>query len=409
MSLLEKIRLAVGAIQGNKLRAFLTIVIIAFGIMALVGILTATDSIRSSLTSSFSSMGANTFTIDANESGGGMFGGRRQRDNPPISYNQALQFQERYDFDATISISTMVSGMATIKHQSEETNPNVQVYGVDQQYMETAGYSIAKGRNFTDTEIARGSHTILLGHDVKQRLFKNRDAGGNYVNIGNIRYRVVGTLQSKGTSFSGAGDNLVMIPLNSARSYFTNSGSRFILSIKVDDPAMLQGAIGEAKATMRNVRKVKVGAPDNFVINQSEGTSNDLIELLDQVGYFAALIGFITLFGAAIALMNIMLVSVTERTREIGITKALGAKRNTIMTQFLTEAIVICQLGGLIGIVMGILAGNGVSMILGSSFIIPWFWIIMGVVICLIVGVVAGVYPALKASRLDPIEALRYE
>jgi putative ABC transport system permease protein len=409
MSLLEKIKLAFRAIKDNLLRAILTITIIAIGIMALVGIITATDSIKASLTSSFSSMGANTFTVDANESGGGMFGGRRKRDNPKITYEQTLRFKERYSYDAQVAISTMATGMATLKHGSEETNPNVQVFGVDQPYVATAGYSIAKGRNFTDSEINRGSPSAIIGGDVKNRLFKQGEAVGENIRIGNIRYRVIGVLANKGTSMTGAGDNLVLIPLNNARSNFTGPGSRFILSIMVDNPDLMEPAIGQARATLRNVRKVPVSKPDNFVIQKSDQVAEDLITNLNNVGYFAAIIGFVTLFGAAIALMNIMLVSVTERTREIGITKAIGAKRSTILTQFLTEAVVICQIGGLVGIGLGVQAGNGVSILLGSAFLIPWKWMIFGVVICFVVGVIAGFYPAIKASRLDPIEALRYE
>lgn len=409
MSPLEKIKLALRAIKDNLLRAILTISIIAIGIMALVGILTATDSIKASLTSSFSSMGANTFSIDANARGGGMFGGRRQRENPRISYREAMLFKERYSYDATVAISTRASGMATIKHGSEKTNPNVEVFGVSQQYLKTAGYSIGNGRNFTGTEISRGSASVIIGEDVKSHVFGQAGAVGKNLRIGNIRYRVIGVLESKGTSLTGSGDNLVMIPLNNARGSFSSPNARYILSVMVDDPEQMDAAIGQAKATFRNVRKVPVSKSDNFVIQKSDSMAEDLLTNLQNVGYFAAIIGFVTLFGAAIALMNIMLVSVTERTREIGITKAIGAKRNTILTQFLTEAIVICQIGGLLGIGLGILAGNGVSMLLGSAFLIPWKWIGFGVLLCLVVGVVAGAYPAVKASRLDPIEALRYE
>ncbi len=408
MTIGENIRQAFRSIRSNKLRTFLTIAIIAFGITALVGILTAMDSITNSINTNFTRMGANTFTIQQLDP---QF--NRQADPnlvKKVGYKEVEMFKERYSYTDVVSISTLATFTATVRRGEDKTNPNVFVYGVDENYLATGGYTIEQGRNFSDFELQSGHNVAILGYDVYKRLFgENTAAVDQYIFVGSIRYKVIGVLEAKGSAMFGAGDNQVMVTLSNARSAWANPNGRYVISVAVPSPELLDAAIGAATGEFRNVRRLDPTDPDNFQINRSDSIANTLIENLQMVALMAGVIGFITLIGAAVALMNILLVSVTERTREIGIVKAIGARKSSIRLQFLVEALVICQLGGLLGIILGILVGNIVSVLLSSAFVIPWLWIALGVTLCFLVGVASGIYPAVKASNLDPIEALRYE
>ncbi|MBA2422786.1 MAG: ABC transporter permease [Chitinophagales bacterium] len=411
MGLKENILLALSAIRSNLLRTVLTCLIIAFGIMALVGILTAIESLKTSIYSNFSSMGSNVFTIEQDWSQmQGSGGGDEEKPGPPILYRDAVLFKDRYEFPAVVSVSEDISGISTIKHESKKTNPNVQVVGVDENYLVTSGNEIAAGRFFTSDEVKEGSPLIVLGKDVVEKIFgSNADPINNFVSMFAIRYRVIGVLASKGSSMVSQGDNVVLIPLLNAIRNFSGSENSVSIAVNINAVDQLQPAIDEATSTLRNIRGLRISEKDDFEISKSDELANELIGNITYVTYAATLIGIITLFGAAIGLMNIMLVSVTERTREIGVSKALGATKKEVRRQFLTEAIVICQIGGMLGIILGILVGNLVSLILGGDFIIPWLWIFVGITFCFLVGLVSGLYPAIKASQLDPIEALRYE
>lgn len=406
----ENINEALKAVRGQLLRTILTILIIAIGITALVGILTSIDAISSSISSNFSSMGSNTFSI-RNRGSNIRVGrsGKKAKYHPRITYDQAIEFKERFEYPATVSVSTRATALATLKFKSEKTNPNIFVFGIDENYLITSGYEIDKGRNFSEHDIRYGTHGVIIGKDIKETLFKNEDPIDKMISIGAGKYRVVGVLESKGSSMGFSADKNAFIPLTNARQYFPRSNPTFLINVMANRPEFLDEAIGEATGLFRIIRKDKIGQENSFESSRSDSISELLLENLSMVTISATIIGFITLLGAAIGLMNIMLVSVTERTREIGIRKAIGASAPRIRNQFLIEAIVICQLGGLFGIVLGIVIGNIVGSLMGSGFIIPWDWMILGVSLCFFVGLISGIYPAYKASKLDPIESLRYE
>ncbi len=407
----ENLRIALQSIRSNLLRTILTVLIIAVGITALVGILTAIDSIKNSITKEFTFMGANTFTISSRgmrvQVGNQRY---RTRNYSYISYYQAKEFKEKYVFPASVSISTRATGTATVKFESQKTNPNISVQGADNNYLFTSGNEISLGRNFTEEEIISGKNVVIIGDGVLKKIFrKGENPLQKIISIGGGKYRIIGVLESKGRGFGSGGDQLCLLPYTNVRSYFTRPQMNFSIQIKVNSTEMVEPAIGEAEGTFRIIRNLNPADESDFNVEKSDNLVNILLKNIQNITLVATIIGFITLFGAAVGLMNIMLVSVTERTREIGIRKAMGATSKIVKQQFLIEAIAIGQIGGIVGIVFGILAGNGVAMMIGTPFFIPWIWIIAGVVLCFFVGILSGYYPAQKASKLDPIESLRFE
>ncbi len=407
----ENLRISLHSIRSHMLRTILTVLIISFGIMALVGILTSIDAIKYYLNENFQMMGANTFTI-RNRSLRIHVGNKSSRATNfrEITYDEALRFKNEYEFPVNTSIFIYATNTATAKFGSNKTNPNVPVIGTDEAYLATSGFELASGRNFTPNEVFYGTGAVIMGSAVIKKIFKNNeDPVGKYVTIGSGRYTVVGVLKEKGSSMGFNPDNICLLPLNNVRVRFPRPNASYSINVSCPDGEILDAAIGEATGLLRVIRNVGLGDEDSFDISKSDNLSKMLFDSLVYLRMAATIIAIITLFGAAIGLMNIMLVSVTERTREIGIRKAIGATRKTIRNQFLVEAIVIAQIGGLVGVILGIAIGNGLSLAIGSSFIVPWAWMALGVGLCFIVALVSGILPANKAANLDPIESLRYE
>ncbi len=413
MNLIENLRVALSSIKSNFVRAILTLLIVAVGIACLVGILTAVDTLLNSMSSSFSRMGANSFNVrPATNEMGSNSGGRKKRRGDPISFDQAMNFKENYDYaGASVSVNTFCKWNSVVKYGKEETNPNVRLVGIDDNYLDASSYEWAGGRNFSPTEIDNGDHKIIIGHDVSQSLFdgEGEKALGKIVSVGNIKYRVIGVLDTKGSSMTSSNDRRVFIPLLNAKRYYGHSNMNYSLMTSIADPTRMDDAVADATGVLRNIRRLKAREPNDFEITKSNGMLEQLKEMTTELRVATIAIVMMTLLGAAIGLMNIMLVSVTERTKEIGVRKALGATQFNILFQFLMEAVVITLMGGFVGIILGILVGIGVAVWIKGVFVIPYFWIAFAIFVCLVVGTLSGLYPALKASRLDPIESLRYE
>jgi putative ABC transport system permease protein len=408
MNYKENIAVALQSIGGNRLRTSLTSLIIAIGIMALVGILTAIEGIKQYTNDAFSSMGANSFTI-RNRGGGIRFGGGRGKVYPAIRYEDAVRFKKVFTVPAIISINTYASYAGTAKYLDKKTNPNISVLGADENYLQTGGYKLAAGRNFSPAELEHGANVVIVGDEIKSKLFKNEDPINKMMTIGSNKFRIIGLLASKGSSAGFGGDKTCIIPVFKAKQITTNPNPSFTIGVMVGNATALETTTGEATSAFRNIRRLPISREDNFEITRSDSVQQQLSGQLAGITIAGMAVGLITLIGASIGLMNIMLVSVTERTREIGIRKAIGATPSVIRKQFLIEAVVICLIGGAGGIVLGMAVGNLIAVQISGSFVIPWLWLLLAIVLCTGIGLMSGFYPAKKASKLDPVEALRYE
>jgi putative ABC transport system permease protein len=410
MTYTENVRLALQAIKSNRLRTMLTALIIAIGLSALVGILTTLDAVKKSMTEAFSNMGANSFNI-RNRGSGIRIGGPGEGPKPfkSIRFEDAMAFKKRLVAPATVTVSVVATSGATAKYGQKKTNPNIRIQGIDENGLKSQGLDLALGRNFSPTEAEQGTNICVIGDEISTSLFKNEAPIDKIITAGNHRLKVVGVLASKGSSMGANTDRAIFIPLYKAKVINSNANPSYTLTVMVANGDQMETVIGEATSEFRNIRKIKIREPNNFEITKSDAVAQTLFENLAFIAIGGVAIGVITLIGASIGLMNIMLVSVTERTREIGIRKAIGANPSVIRKQFLIEAVVICLMGGAMGILFGILLGNSISLMMGGAFIIPWLFIFGGFALCVLVGVVSGYYPARKASKLDPVEALRYE
>nr|WP_315214165.1 ABC transporter permease [uncultured Flavobacterium sp.] len=407
----ENIRIAFGSIRTQLLRTILTVLIIAIGITALVGILTVVSALENTISTDFASMGANTFNINQYENTT-RNRGRDEREiiNPIISYPEAVAFKNKFNYPFTeTSLSFTATSTAEVKYESTKTDPEISIVGVDEHFITNSGLETSLGRNFTNFDIDNNTYVCIVGSDFEKGLLKDINPIDKIISIRGAKFKVIGVLKEKGSTFGNSQDLRVLIPIQVARSLFTAPNINYTMSVIVSKKELLDQAIDNATSTMRRVRKLSPIRDNNFGVVRSDDLINRILGITKYLGWASWIISIITILGSSIALMNIMIVSVTERTREIGVRKALGAKRTTIAFQFFIETLLIGQFGGLVGIILGILIGFGISTAMSFVFVIPWGAILAAFATSFSVAIVSGLYPALKASKLDPIEALRYE
>ena len=424
MKVSDTLSLAFRTVKSNKLRTSITVAIIAFGIMALIGIITAIQAMNQSLAESFSTMGANAFSIrfkdkqirvgkhdkEVKKTTKGALKEKNSNTGKIITYEEAKAFKERLAFPALVSISIRGPRNVIVNNEKLKTNPNVVVQGGDENYLLLSGYTLSAGRNFNKLDVESGRSVCVLGNSVAKKIFGNPEkAVDKIIKVANIKYRIIGILKDKGSSAFLNADNVVITTYNNIRRLFSTSNTTFNIGVMVSNVQDMNIAIGEATGTFRPIRKLNFTEQNNFFVDKSDSIVEAFTKSLGSITTAAAFIGLITLIGAAIGLMNIMLVSVNERTREIGLIKALGGTRLSIRQQFLFESIIISLIGAVFGIILGVLVGNIFGIVLKTGFIVPWGWVFTGIMVCSLVGLFAGLYPAYKASKLDPIVALRYE
>ncbi len=423
----DVISLSYNTIKSNRLRTAITIVIIGLGIMALILIMTAIEAVNNSLTTSFSTMGANAFSIRYKErhvrfGDGGNRGDTKKvsrsslrskasSEGKVITFDEAREFKSRYNFPAVVGIAIGGPGGVIVNNETKKTSPDVRVIGGDENYLALNGYEMLAGRNFTAADVESGTGVCILGYAVAQKIYGDNisRAIDRIITVAENKYRIIGVLKDKGSSAFMNADKVVLTTYNNIRRVYGTEGKSYNIAVMVNDMKMMDVATGEATGTFRPVRKLDVKEDDNFYIDKSDSIAQTLMKNLGFLRYATIAIALITLLGAAIGLMNIMLVAVNERTKEIGLIKSLGGKAAEIRAQFLWESVLISLMGAVAGIITGVLFGNLFALLLKTGFVVPWAWVITGIMVCALVGLLAGLYPAYKAAKLDPIVALRYE
>lgn len=408
MDIRESLRMAFETLRGNKLRSGLTLLGMVIGVFSVIAAVTAVDVIDLYFKESFRGMGANTFYVAKYPNFQMGPTDESVRNRPNLTYDDLLQLRRRSRLAASISPDGTFARTA-VTYGGEETNPNIQVRGVGGDWAINNGYEVGDGRFLTEDDVRYARPVVVLGSAVAERLFVHEQAIGKDVRIDGHRYSVVGVFEEKGSSFGNSNDDIVWAPITRMFVLYGRSDRNIAYDIRAPSPDLFNATIDEVTGILRSIRGVQPEEENNFEINTNDALMGPLEAFTHYLTLGGVFIGLIALLAAGVGIMNIMLVSVTERTREIGIRKSLGATRRAILTQFLIEAVFLCQIGGLLGIVLGGMGGNLLAVFMNISPSFPWMWAVIGVVGVTAIAVIFGVYPAYKAARLHPIEALRHE
>jgi putative ABC transport system permease protein len=404
---LEVIKMSLSALRENMLRTMLTMLAIVVGVFAIIGSVTAVLVLDTYFNDTLNVMGGNVINI-SKYPGVTIGGNSEYRNRNNITFDHFERLKERAVLGRYISPEEWFSN-AKISYGEEETDPNVAVKGSSQHYLRNYSYEIADGRNFTQDDVDKGRSVVLVGETVRAELFPNQNALGKQLLFDGRKYTIIGLLDKKSNTLGSDNNNFVLIPYTTALNAYGGNNRNIDIFVSAPDVRMVDATMDELIGLMRTIRKVEAGTENDFEISTNDSLKGVFESFTGYLYLFGFIVGGISLLGAGIGVMNIMLVSVTERTREIGIRKAIGATRKMIIQQFLAEAIMICQLGGLIGLLIGVIGGNILAVFMETQVVFPWSAAFGGIIGLTFIGLLFGVYPAVKASKLDPIESLRYE
>lgn len=409
MNIFESIIIALDAVRAHTLRSILTLVSIAIGIFAIIGSGTAVTSLNDTVAKQLAAMGDATYMIKRTPSLQMGNTWRKYRKRKDITYQQAKEFKRLMTSADAISITNSMYGF-TIKSGNLSTNSDVTLEGVDDAYFITNNIGLLDGRQFLPDDVAASRPLAIVGNDIVTKLFPFGNPIGQTITIKTQKYTIIGILTIKGSMMGQSQDNQVLIPVSNLMKYFADEWESSVgITIKSPSKESLESTMDESIGIMRALRGVKPWEENSFEVETGESLSSQFATFTSYLNFFGLGSGIIALLAAGVGIMNIMLVSVKERTREIGIRKAIGARKSWVLLQFLIEAVTLCQLGGIIGIVLGISGGMLLSVLINVETTVPINWMIFSVIVCTILGILFGLYPAWRAARLDPIDALRYE
>lgn len=408
MNITQTLALSVQSIKNNKLRTSLTILGVVVGIFSIIVIMTVITMLQNSIESGLSQLSKNTFQIQKHDPTVGGGGHRRDRARRDITIEEADRLKELLTQARYVGAEQWRWGRI-VKFGNRETNPNIQVAGITPEAMYTNNWIVEEGRALRENDIENSRNVCIMGKDVVDKLFPNLNPIGQTVRVDGRPFQVIGVLETQPALFGQSRDNYIIMPITSWQSMFgkrSQSINITVMSYSLEDyDNLIEASIGH----FRQIRKNGPGEPNDFFIYSNESMIGMVNDITGPIKYGALAVSVIALIAAGVGIMNIMLVSVTERTKEIGIRKAVGARKSHILTQFLIEAVILCVIGGFIGIILGVGIGNFAGSFLAAESAVPYDWVVIGISLCIMVGVIFGTYPAYKAANLDPIEALRYE
>lgn len=409
-TLKESLIMALQSIRQNKLRSSLTLLGIAIGVFSVIGVMTAITTLEASIQSGLNVFGANTFSFQKYPAIhlGGHGSWEKFSKRKSITYDQYDALRERVKTAAFVSAGDDAWGKS-IKYGDNQAKRNVSLFAGDEWTTRTYNTTIDEGRNITHGDVHYGRRVVILGGDAMDQLFPFEYALGKTITIDGIDFKVIGSAERKGQSFGESQDNYVIIPISTYLHQFAHQRTSLSITVEAPSPELYDKTLDEAIGIMRTIRKVPPGEENDFEVVSNSQLLDTFGSFTSGVKAFAFVISIIALLVAGIGIMNIMLVSVTERIKEIGIRKAIGANKRDIITQFLAEAVFLSEIGGIVGVILGVVGGNVVAVLLNIPAVIPMDWVVYGLVVCSLIGIGFGIYPAWRAANLDPIESLRFE